>query len=130
MELLAVIVVLGVLISITTTNVYKYINTSTEETLQIARDNLGDAAISYAINNLSIVDDCAITTIPTSLDVSVPSGCTKNLVTVKVLKDKGFFTDNKSTCKETSQVLVYKYHDTTYNTYDIKAFVPDSACEG
>ena len=128
-ELLAVIVVLGILISIAATNVYKYINSASAETLKVARDNLNDAAVSYALNNVNIVDDCALTTTPTNFDVSLQNGCTKNLVTVKILKDNGFFTDDKNICKETSEVLIYKYHDTTYNTYDMKAFVPDSACE-
>ena len=128
-ELLAVIVVLGLLVGIASVNVNSYVKSSNKETLRIAMDNLNDAAVSYAINKLTITDACAFTTDPTSLDAKMGS-CTQNLVTVKTLKDEGYFTDNKDTCGETSQILMYKYHDTTYDTYEIRAFVPSNACEG
>ena len=129
-ELLAVIAIIAVLATVATSNVFKSIATSKEKELVIARNGLNDAAISYGINNLSISDNCSLSTIPESFTVTLPSGCQKNLVTVKVLKDTGFFTDDKTLCAETNQVMIYKYHDTKYNTYEIRAFVPSNACEG
>lgn len=129
-ELLAVIAIIGVLVTIAATNVFKTIATSKDKSLEIARNSLNDAAISYAINNLSIDNNCSLSSVPDSFSVALPKGCTKNLVTVKTLKDKGFFTDDKTLCGESNQVLIYKYHDTTYNTYELRAFIPDDTCEG
>ena len=128
-ELLAVITVLGILLTLAATNVYKYINDSKVKSVTIARNSLNDASVSYALNYLNISDSCAINYIPSSLDITMPTGCTKNIVTVKTLKDKQLFTDDKSLCSESSQILVYKYYDPTYKTYDIYAYIPDSVCK-
>ena len=129
-ELLAVIAIIAVLATVATTNIFKSIATSKEKSLEIARNGLNDAAISYGINSLDISNTCSLSVMPDSFNVSLPTGCQKNLVTVKELKDKGFFTDDKTLCAENNQVLIYKFHDTTYNTYELRAFVPDSSCQG
>ena len=130
MELLAVIAIIAVLATVATTNIFKSIATSNEKSLEIAKNSLNDAAISYGINSLDISDNCSLTFMPDSFDVSLPAGCQKNLITIKELKDKGFFTDDKTLCAEDNKVMIYKYHDATYNTYELRAFVPDSSCKG
>jgi prepilin-type N-terminal cleavage/methylation domain-containing protein len=127
-ELLAVIAVLGVILTIATTNVYRYLSDSKVRLSNIARNSLNDAGISYALNYANISNACAITFIPDSLDINVANGCSKVIVTVKELKDKNLFSDDKETCNESSQILVYKYLDPTYNSYDYYTYIPDSVC--
>jgi prepilin-type N-terminal cleavage/methylation domain-containing protein len=129
-ELLAVIVILGMLATLVTTNVVKYINSSKEQTNKLALNNLKDAAITYGLDKLNIAKACALTSIPDSYNPSYPNGCAANLISVKDLKDAGYFTDDKKVCSETGQILIYRYHDVTYDTYEIKVYIADSVCEG
>lgn len=129
-ELLATIAVLAVLISVATIGITKYMNEAKYKTVEIAKNNLEDAAITYGLDKLFISDLCAIDYEPESTNISLPSGCQKNLVTVGSLKTNNYFTDNKNVCEENGVVLIYKYKhiEDSKTYYDIKAFVDNNLC--
>src|SRR5574344_720890 len=125
-ELLAVIVILGFLITMASVNIAKYINSSKEKAASISKEDLEDAAITYGLDKLTILDNCALTSLPTSTKPTMPSSdCKANTVTVKYLKTEGFFSDPKGVCDENGSVLVYKYKhvEDSKAYYDIKAYV-------
>ena len=127
-ELLAVIVILAFLILFAVLNIIGFITDSKNKANEIMATNLADAAVSYSLNKLFIPDKCALPNEIKDNNVTMPSGCTKNTVTVKELVTQNFFTDDKYKCKRDTEIIIYKYYNPSYNTYEIKAYVPDGTC--
>ena len=122
-ELLATITVLAILTLIAVSSVSKYITDSTNKTNETMIKNLKDAAVSYALDKEHIANSCALTTRPTTLTPTMPSGCTRIVKTVQYLKDEGYFTDSSGKIKDNAQVLIYKFKEN--NHYNIEAYVPN-----
>ena len=134
-ELIAVIVVLGVIILIGSTNVIGQLTGSKKNASKIAMKNLEDAAITYALDKYSIPgkpdfmpNSCAI---PYELTAVEAEGQCLKRVSVSQLIDLGFFTDSQNVCNKSSQIMVYKFKALNGDkyVYDFKAYVPDDVCK-
>ena len=128
-ELLAAIVILVILVVVASTSVVSSVKRANDNLDKVVLKNLEDAAMAYGAE-IFIPDKCAITSVATSTSVTLPSGCTRNLVTVQNLIDQQFFIDNEGACKNslTKSILIYKYYDSSYKYYDTKVFIPDGVC--
>jgi prepilin-type N-terminal cleavage/methylation domain-containing protein len=135
-ELLAVIVILGILTTLVSVNVAKYINDSKKKTNEIALANLQDAAVTYGLDKLKLPKTCFATKYNSDGSPNIP-GCSGNTIKVKELKDNGYFSDDKKVCNENAEVILYWYkggQDQTNNQtniyYELKSYVSDSVCQG
>lgn len=139
-ELLAVLVILAVLIIIGGRSVFKLISDSRKKVNEVTIKSVEDSALSYASKNVFIQDKCAINTLITDSNassVTFPSGCSKVTVKIDKLITDGFFTDTKGVCTKSTNVIIYKYYytytDSVFNKtekkYEVKAYVPTSACK-
>ena len=138
-ELIAVIVIIGVLSLIVTGSVFAIINASKENTTKTILKNLEDAAITYGMKDLFISDKCAIDKVVDESNyasITMSSECRK-MITVNELINSGYFTDNKNNCDKNKEIFIYKYHYTTHDNitnqdkdyYDLKAYVPTNTCK-
>ena len=109
-ELLAVIVIIGILASITIVTYTKYINSSKQEKYQQNQKMIENAAKMYLQNNQ---DER-----PKSIGESV-------VISIKTLKDKNYIKENienekKESCMDKSAVYVYK---NSYQEYSYKGII-------
>ena len=127
-EVLAVLVVLGLLIAIAAPNVIQLIGKQQDKMTQQAIKDVKDAAISYASANV-FLKKCANGFEPTSVDSTSVSGCTIK-ISVQELMAKQYFKDDAGYCDQSKQVLVYRYINTQgENDIDeYRAYVDDSVC--
>ncbi|MGM9835044.1 MAG: type II secretion system protein [Bacilli bacterium] len=109
-ELLAVIVVLAALIVLAVPNVMKIVNKQEQKLTDQAMKNLGDAAVSYTLENIFLTK-CADGFEPTSVNSTSNNRCTIKL-SVKTIVESDFFDDKKASCDEDKFVLVYRYINT------------------
>ena len=126
-ELIAVITLVGVLAVIATTSVSKYLNSSKESVKENSLKDAQDAALTYGLT-LFIPDKCAITTLVTESNYSsyaLPTGCTKQTVTVSDLINKQYFKDTGNILKKNGQIVIYKYKTST-GSYELKSYAPKS----
>ncbi len=125
-EVIAVIAIIGLLVVIATSSVSKYLTSSRESVKESSLKDAQDAALSYALT-LFIPDSCAYTG-SKSIDESnyssytLPTGCTKQTITVQELIDKQYFKDNGNLLKRSGQIIIYKHKVGTQ--YEVKAFAP------
>lgn len=132
-ELLAVIVVLAILIGIATPNVIGLLRKQKDNTTNIVLTNLNDAAVSYAKEQISLnklhLSSC-------NFEINDENTAKANLnqgkkcvkaYNIGVLKSNGTFEDKQSSCDKNKNVYIYKYNNGNYD--EIKAFVPDDACQ-
>ena len=132
-ELLAVIVVLAILITVATPNIMGLLNKEKDKTSDIVVNNLKDAAVSYAKEQISLkklhLSSC-------TFEINAVNTATANLnkggkcvtsYSVDVLKKNGTFEDKAGTCKTNGTVYIYKYNNNNYD--EIKAYVPDNVCK-
>ncbi len=118
-ELLAVIVVLGIIITIAGISVTSAINRSKKSVNTEIESNLEDAAVTYAIdngNNFSGIcqDDCINSN-------NCLEDCITN-VTVSELINAGYFEDNNGSCNSEKEIKLYKLE----NSY--RAVVEKGTC--
>jgi len=107
-ELLAVIVILGLLVTIAGVNIANVMNTSKRQTNEMILKNAEDAALTYALNSMFIPNDCAVNdTINDSNVSSITSSC-KKTVTIDDLIKGGYFKDDANKLKKDGSVVVYK----------------------
>lgn len=106
-EILAVIIVLAILIVITVPNVMKTIMGQEEKLTSQTIKNLGDAALSYAEENI-FLSKCESTFEPTDIDSKSKKDCTIK-ISVATIIESGYFDDPKNNCKRDKSVLVYRY---------------------
>lgn len=129
-ELLAVIVILALLAIVAGVSVLSIMKKATSNTNDIVVKNLEDAAITYGLDKLNIPNSCAVNFVLTDInDLAVPSNCITK-ITVKKLKDEGYFTDTKNVCKETVNIGIYKFVSVYKSNYyyDIKVVIPYGVC--
>lgn len=106
-ELLAVIVVLAMLIIIAVPNVMKLIRKEEDKLSEQAMKNLGDAAVSYALENVFLAK-CENSFEPSDINSTSKEGCITKL-SVATIVDSDFFSDTKASCDRSKFVLVYRY---------------------
>ena len=127
-ELLAVIVLLGILITVAVPAVLRSLEGAVEETDKKAREYAMDAALTYGISKLKL-PSCANGFVPTNESSTSNAGCLKK-VTVKFLKDNAYFTDNAENCKENAEILIYNYYldNGVDKVNEYRVWAPDDIC--
>lgn len=145
-ELLAVIVVLAILVTVATPNVLGILRKQKDNTTDIVVTNLKDAAISYAKEQISLSKlhlgscnfDINATNVDNNLNYQMVSKdkINSNLgkgnkcvaaLKISALEEIGIFDDKQGSCDKAKYVYTYKYNNGNYD--EIKAYVPDDACE-
>ena len=56
---------------------------------------------------------------------ALPTGCTKQTVTVSDLINKQYFKDTGNILKKNGQIVIYKYKTST-GSYELKSYAPKS----
>ena len=128
-ELIAVIVIVGILSLAVVPNVIKQIKNAQQISKEEIITNVEDAALDYALENSKgstfIPNDCAINYIVTNdRPLSLPTGCNNVSVTVDVLVKNNYFKDDAKKLKRDGVITIYKYKYTNDQGtfYDLKAF--------
>lgn len=126
-ELLATVVILGVLITIASFSATAMINNAKKKAGSLAVSNLKEAAITYYKQNNIKLSKC---TAGFMVDGDNTSSCiTKaNEVTVNTLIEAGVFTDTKNACDKNATVTVYRYVDPDSGIDELRSYVDDYAC--
>lgn len=126
-ELLATVVILGVLITIASFSATVMINNAKKKAGSLAVTNLKEAAITYYKQNNIKLTKCNEGFM---VDGDNTSSCitSANEITVKELIEAGAFTDTKNICDKNATVTVYRYVDEDSGTDELKSYVDDYAC--
>ena len=121
-ELLAVIAILGILLTVSGTAVFAVLNSSKEKLLAEQIKGLEDAAISYAISDGKYLENCQA-----DFDPANPSDedCYMK-VSIKELVDIQFFENKNDLCDINSNVIVYQVK--SGNTSELKGYVQEGIC--
>ena len=137
-EILAVIAILGILITIATSSVLRYVNDSRKSATQTSFKEVEDAALSYGLK-LFIPNSCAIGSIAKKeADVPNTRDCPRNTVKVSELINQNLLKDTSNVLNKDKSVVLYKQKNLKtghtnisecntkpeYCNYELKAFVP------
>ncbi len=123
-EVIAVIAILGILVTFAAPNVFKYIDSSKESTKQQSLKDTEDAAISYGLTQF-IPESCAVSSKVTKPS-DIPSGCDYS-ITIQQLIDKQLLKDNSKVLNRNAKVYIYKLRTTNEikTSYEVKAYVSE-----
>ena len=126
-ELLATVVILGVLITIASFSATAMINNAKKKAGSLAVSNLKEAAITYYKQNNIKLSKC---TAGFTADGDNTSSCitSANEITVNTLIEAGVFTDTKNACDKNATVTVYRYVDPDSGIDELRSYVDDYAC--
>ena len=117
-ELLTVIAILGIVMTLAGTAVFKIMDESRNKLLEEQLDGLADTAVTYVISKKTYLKNCS-----NSFDLKAPneSSC---FVKVKVsdLVSSGFFENTNNLCDLNGEVIVYK------SSGELKSFVSSELC--
>ena len=127
-ELLAVIAIIGGLITFASMSVLNVL-----ETLKKAREAVLDGALTYALREVNL-DVCSNGFAPNNVNAVDPSGkrCIAK-ISVKDLKQKAYVTDNSNTCSEDAIVVIYNSYLKTQDGLPVgefKVWAADDICKG
>ena len=126
-EVLAVIVILGILVAFAAPNVFKYIDSSKESTKQQSLKDTEDAAITYGLTQF-IPDSCAVSSKVTKPS-DIPSGCNYS-ITIQDLINKQLLKDTANVLDRSANVYIYKLKTGNVSAgekevYEVKAYVSE-----
>ena len=130
-ELIAVIAVLGIIITISAASVSGVMKKAKDKASEEIRANLREAAITYSLSEYKlqkcsesfskeVYENKNITNYSSNTNCAVQ-------ISVATLKEEGFFEDSKNYCLDTDMVMVYRYKNGENSEY--KAYVSDTACK-
>lgn len=123
-ELLAVIAILGILMTVAGVSVIAVLNNQRNTLgLNMERD-LKEAAISYVQEKSIYLKTCSSSFNPQNPSSS-ESSCYK-VITAKEIISLGLFEDNKDYCKKEEKIIVYKENIGSYK--DFSVYMPDKMC--
>ncbi len=124
-EILAVIAVLGILITIASKSVITIMNREKQKLVNETQKNLESAAIAYIQS-----ERITLTTCNTSFDPQNPKtnerNCFREIKVNDIIKS-GLFTDDQKYCDRESSVLVYRYKSAEYSDY--RAYIKEGTCK-
>ncbi len=106
-ELLIVVVIIGIIGFLASSNVIGFLNSGDEEALESIRAQLDDAALSYTLSEYYLLK-CDSETYD---DSSNKDECSKS-ISVKDLIDDGYFVNKDDRCNVNSGIVVYKEYET------------------
>ena len=121
-ELITVIAILGVLMIMAGTAVFKVIDDSRKSLLEEQVKGLGDAAISYVLSKGPYLVNCA-----SDFDPANPTdrNC-YTTVSVNELVTSHFFENHHNLCDLNREIVVYQMEVGTSG--ELHSYVPDNTC--
>lgn len=128
-ELLAVIVILGLVATVASISVFNVIESQKQELLKEQISNLKDSAMSYYVKSKRYLTVCSISATNEIDDLNYmlelpPSDLSCGIVvSVEKLVSDGFFENRNHVCNEDKDVLIYRASQT-----DTRVYVPDDVC--
>lgn len=132
-ELIAIIVIIGILSLIVVPNVVSYIRNAQETSKEEILRNVKDAALDYAMENSKkstfIPNNCAVDYIVTDdKPLNLPSGCSRVSVSVETLVSNNYYKDDAKKLKRDGTITIYKYKYTNNGKdfYDLKAYASEN----
>ena len=123
-ELIAVISILGLLMTLAATSITKTLNESKENLLQEQIKSLKDTAITYVSNKKYYFKVCPDTFNPAKTTTKDKNCYVK--LTVAELINEGLFKDDKHICKEDKKIVVYRKKDSSYDS--LETYLEDDTC--
>ena len=118
-ELIAVIAILGILMTIAGVTVFNVIDSSQKELLEEQITGLADTAITYVLAEKVYLENC-----PSNFNPENPStNSCYTLVTVADLVQSGFFENKNDLCELNKEILVYRD-----SIGELKSYVPENTC--
>ena len=123
-ELIAVISILGLLMTLAATSIAKTLNESKENLLQEQIKSLKDTAITYVSNKKYYFKVCPDTFNP-ARTTSKDKNCYVKL-TVSELIQSGLFENKNNICKEDKKIVVYRKQDGSYDS--LETYLEDDTC--
>ncbi len=123
-ELIAVISILGLLMTLAATSIAKTLNESKENLLQEQIKSLKDTAITYVSNKKYYFKVCPDTFNPAKTTTKDKNCYVK--LTVSELINEGLFKDDKHICKEDKKIVVYRKKDGSYDS--LETYLEDDTC--
>lgn len=118
-ELIAVIAILGILMTVAGVTVFNVIDSSQKKLLEEQVTGLADTAITYVISEKVYLANC-----PSKFDPESPltEDC-YTLVTVADLVQSGFFENKNDLCELNKEILVYRN-----SIGELRSYVPENTC--
>lgn len=123
-ELIAVISILGLLMTLAATSITKTLNESKENLLQEQIKSLKDTAITYVSNKKYYFKVCPDTFNPAETTTKDKNCYVK--LTVSELINEGLFKDDKHICKGDKKIVVYRKKDGSYDS--LETYLEDDTC--
>lgn len=117
-ELLTVIAILGIVMTLAGTAVFKIMDESQNKLLEEQLEGLKDTAITYVISEKNYLENCS-----SSFDPTNPTD-TDCFLKIKVsdLVNSGFFENTNNLCDLNGEVIVYK------SSGELKSYVNSELC--
>ncbi len=129
-EVLAVIVIIGILATVGGASVFTVLDSQKKELAKEQVASLKDTAITYVESKKWYLRDC-----PNTFDEKNPDEAQKNIcykeVTVQQIIDADFFENKSNLCDTTKKIIVYKKKYTTAegNAFsELKSYTSDDIC--
>ncbi|MCI8393867.1 MAG: type II secretion system protein [Bacilli bacterium] len=124
-ELLAVLGIIGLLITVASTSVVSVVTKQKETLRKDTEKKLKDAAVAYTQEKRIYLKKC-----PEVFDPANPTSTNQNCykyIKIGDIISAGLFTDNQNSCDRNQQILVYKETKTNYS--ETKAYAPEGICK-
>ncbi len=132
-ELLAVIVILAIVVLIGGNSVINVLNRTRAETTKEMQENVKEAALTYAYENVHIKTcskefskEMYVDNNIANLNQPENASCIAK-IKVETLKKEGLFEDKQNHCLEEDTVVIYRYVDEFGNS-EYKAYTSDTTC--
>ncbi len=123
-ELLAVIGIIGILVTIASASVVSLLNKQKETIAADTEKKLKDAAIAYVQDKRIRLSSC-----PTSFNPEEPgnnNGCFTKITVSKII-ESGLFEDNAENCDRNAEIIVYKMKQDNYS--ENLAYAKEGICK-
>ena len=125
-ELMAVIIVLGLLIGIASFGVVNAINRSKGQAASKMRDELLDSAVAYGLENI-FLKKCSL-----GFDPKEPTkngndnGCFKGITAKLIIEDEAIYRDDAKHCNRDEKIIIYNYQGDGISEY--RAYASEDIC--
>ena len=129
-EVLAVIAVLGILMTVAGIGVTRIINDSRNKLIEDQLKSLGDTALNYVAQEDFFFEACPAGFDPKSPTTSLKNKCYRE-VTVASLIQSGLFDNSNEVCDQSKFVLVYRagvYSSGKLAYSNMVSYVPEGTC--
>lgn len=120
-ELMAVIVILGLLIGVGTFGVVNAIHRSKEKTATKMRNELLDSAVAYGLDQL-FLNKCPIGFDPTENLTSSDKSCYQEITARVIIEDEAIYRDDAGHCDREGKIIIYN------DNGEYKAYANDNIC--